>query len=214
MADRPEADAVAHDQIFGAVDRDPAIVRIDDGGAEHAAAAHGVGDAMEVNRVTAEHPFLAEMREPGVADPAAAVAMIHRVAADAVRSRALDDHVAAQIGHLAAIRAGAVVLDRERRVERDVFPSIAMIRRSSVPTYFASWRKPCGTVLADRAGDDDLVADPPAGRRLPSVTRGVTGADRLAQLHPGAGHRGAVEVHPPAGQQTSAGAFSSFMPSR
>ena len=44
VADGAEADAVADDHVLGAVDRDPAVVGIDDGDADDAAAAHGVVD--------------------------------------------------------------------------------------------------------------------------------------------------------------------------
>ena len=46
--------------------------------------------------------------------------MVHRVAADAVRVGRLDDDVAAQVGHLAAIGAVAQVLEIEGTVERQM----------------------------------------------------------------------------------------------
>src|SRR5262250_1795602 len=65
---RFETDAIAHHQIFRAVNGDPPIVRIDDGGAKDAAAAHAVGDSMEVDRVAPQPPLLAEVSEARVAD--------------------------------------------------------------------------------------------------------------------------------------------------
>ena len=53
----------------------------------HGAAAHRVADQVEVQAVAAEHAFLAEVAELGVADRAGRVAVVHRVAADARRDR-------------------------------------------------------------------------------------------------------------------------------
>ncbi len=70
VADALVADAVADDEVLRAVDGDPAVVRIDDRHAQHAAAAHRVADQVEVDRVAAEHAFLAEVGEAGIADAA------------------------------------------------------------------------------------------------------------------------------------------------
>ena len=80
-----------------------------------------------------EHPLLAQVAELGVADRAGRVAVVHRVAADAVGVGRLDDDVAAQVGDLAAVVALAEVVELERAVEgRASSPSIARIVRSSV----------------------------------------------------------------------------------
>ena len=110
-------DAIADDEIFGAVDRHPAIARIDDRDAQHLAAAHGVADEMEMDRVAAEHAFLAEMCEAGVADAAAAVGMIHRVTTHAGGIGAFHDDIAGEIGDFAAEFAAAGMFFREGLVE-------------------------------------------------------------------------------------------------
>ena len=83
VADGLVTDVVAHHEEVGAVNREPAIVRIPNARAGHAAAAHRVAHEMKVNRVFAEHALFAEMTELGVTDAAGAVAMKHRVAAHA-----------------------------------------------------------------------------------------------------------------------------------
>jgi hypothetical protein len=73
---------------------------------------------VEVDRVPAEHSFFAEVGQASVADAAAAESVIHRVAANAVRIGALDNHVARQIGDFGAefTRAGMRIV--QRSVER------------------------------------------------------------------------------------------------
>jgi hypothetical protein len=71
---------------------------------------------VEVDRIPAEHPFLAEMGEAGVADRAFAEGVIERVAANAVGIGAFDNHVPREVRHLAAELALAVVLVCKRLV--------------------------------------------------------------------------------------------------
>jgi hypothetical protein len=131
VADALVADAVADHQVLRAVDRDPAVVRIDDRRADHAAAAHRVASKVEVDRVAAQHPFLAQVSEPGVADASLAERVIERVAADAVGIGAFDDHVPREIGHFAAELALAGSASCCQRLGRggSSGPSIAVMRR-------------------------------------------------------------------------------------
>src|SRR5262249_60607150 len=55
-------------EVVRAVDRQPAVARVPDRGADHRAAAHGVADKVIVQAVAAEHAFFAEPAEFGVAD--------------------------------------------------------------------------------------------------------------------------------------------------
>src|SRR5262249_47620936 len=112
-------DAVAHEQIVRAMNGNPAIVRIPDARAEHAAAAHRVAHEMEMDRVLAEHALLAEMAELRVGNPAVTVAMIHRVAANAVGLCGFDDHTAREVRHFAACDAGAEMFVSQRLVQRE-----------------------------------------------------------------------------------------------
>jgi len=85
--DRVEAlivqDAVAHDEVVGAVDREPAIVAVVDARADHGTAAHRVAAQVIVDRVTAQRAFLAEVAELGVADRTGGMPVVHRVTANA-----------------------------------------------------------------------------------------------------------------------------------
>ena len=97
------------------------------------AAAHRVAAQVEVQAVAAEHALLAEVAELGVADRAGRVAVVHRVAADAVRVGRLDDDVAAQVGDLAAVVAVAQVRRTSSGWSSVSFvPSMAVMMRSSV----------------------------------------------------------------------------------
>ena len=119
VAARLVADAIANQQVVGAVDRDPAVVRIPDAGAEHAAAAHRVAHEVEVDRILAEHALLAEVPELGVADAARRAAVIHRVAAHAGGIGRLDDDVAREVGDLAAHQLLAAMRLFEGTIERE-----------------------------------------------------------------------------------------------
>ena len=77
--------------------------------ADDGAAAHRVAAQVVVQGVAAEHVLLAEVAELGVADRAGRVAVVHRVAAHAFGVGRLDDDVAAQVRHLAAVLAVAQV---------------------------------------------------------------------------------------------------------
>ena len=75
------------------MNRDPTVVRVDYGDAEHSRAAHCFADQMEVYWVSPQFAFLPEMGETGVADTALAVSMVHGVTTDAIRIGAFDDDV-------------------------------------------------------------------------------------------------------------------------
>ena len=102
------------------MDGQPAIAAVPDRSADDVAAAHRVADQVKVQGVAAQHAFLAEMAELGVADRAGGIAMIHRVAAHAGGIGRLDDDVAAQVGDLAAIVAVAEMRELQRLVEREL----------------------------------------------------------------------------------------------
>ena len=61
VADRLIADAIADEQVIGAMDGDPAIARIPNARADDAAAAHGVAHQMKMNGVFAEQTFFAQV---------------------------------------------------------------------------------------------------------------------------------------------------------
>ena len=77
---------------------------------------------MKVDRVFSEDSFLAEVAELRVADAAGAVAVKHRVAADAPGSGGLDDDVAREVGDFAAVVAGAEVRARVKALRERLIP--------------------------------------------------------------------------------------------
>jgi hypothetical protein len=81
------ADAIAHEQVIGCVDGEPAVGGVPDGGADHSRPAHAVADQVEVDGVLAEDAFFAEVAELGVRDAARGAGVVHGVAADASRIR-------------------------------------------------------------------------------------------------------------------------------
>ena len=154
----------------------------------------GVAAQVVVQAVAAEHAFLAEMAKLGVADRAGRTAMIHRVAAHAVRVGRLDDDVAAQVGDLAAVVAGPQMLEFQRFIEADDGRrrwSEAV--RSSVKESPRRRGLPFSAGL--RRGDNDMVARPPAFNRLSAGHGRIALLGRRAEFDPGAIHDGAVKVH-------------------
>src|SRR5262249_40440771 len=156
VAEALVADAVAHDEVVGAVDGEPAIVAVPDRGADDRAAAHRVADEGIVQGIAAEDVFLAEMAKLSVADRAGGVAVVPRVAARALRVGGFDDDVAAEVGDLGAVVTGAEMLVVESLVQcngraLDAFDD-ALFRGAAL---FA-----VGLV---GGGDDDAIARLPAG---------------------------------------------------
>src|SRR5439155_18678860 len=96
VADALVADVITSDEVIGAVNGQPAVVAVPDRVTDDRAAAHRVAAEVEVQRIAAEDALLAEVPEFGVRERAGRIAMIHRVAADAVGGRRLDDHVPAE----------------------------------------------------------------------------------------------------------------------
>src|SRR5436309_614735 len=74
---------------------------------------------MEMNRILAEQAFFAKVSKLRVRNSAAAVAVIHGMAAHTVRFGRFDDDVARKVRHLAPRDAGAEMLIRQRLVERE-----------------------------------------------------------------------------------------------
>src|SRR5262249_19991949 len=157
---------------------------VPDRGANDAAATHGAAAQVIVQRIAAQDVLLAEVPELRVGDGAGGVLVIHGVAALALGVRGLDDHVAAQVRHLAAGVAGAEVLEGERLVERDLL-TVDRLDGARLGV------RPLAAVGARRGGDDDLVAGLPAGDGLVQRDRGIARLRRLADLDPGAAHGGA-----------------------
>src|SRR5262249_48706114 len=151
------ADAIAHDQVLRAVDGDPAVVGIDDGDAEHAAAAHRVADQVIVNGVATQDAFLAKMGEAGIADPAGAAPVVHGVAAYPGRIGTSDAHISRKVGRLAADLAPARVLVRQRLIEVDG----GAVNPGDVSRFAAGGVRVLAQFavagLAGRAGDEQLV---------------------------------------------------------
>ena len=168
------------------MDGHPAVVAIDDRSADHPAAAHGIFDEVEMNRVTAKDALLPQMREPRVADPASAELMVDRVAADALRIGALDDHIAREIGDFAAQLARAEVNICKRPIERERH---AVDLRDDALLGLQ-------LLTVDRPSDDHLIADAPSRHRLGERDGRIVRLHIRAELHPCAAHRRAVQIHP------------------
>ena len=220
VPDRLIADAVADDQVVRAVDGDPAVAAVPDRGADDRAAAHRVAEAVEVEAVLAEHPLLAQVAELGVGDRPGRAPVVHGVAPDAARVGRLDDDVAAQVRHLAAVVAGAEVLELQGPVEgqavtaegddgaflgEDGDARLGIGPVAAVALLLRAWRvaglpppRAAGAVVAPGGRDDHPVAGPPAGDGLGEGHGGAPRRRRGPELDPGAVHRGAVEVHPAA----------------
>ena len=156
----PVADVVTDDEVVGAVDREPAVAAVPDRVADRRAAAHRVTAEVVVQGVAAEHARLAEVAELGVPERAGRAVVVHRVAADARRVGALDDHVAGEVRHLAAVVAVAEVRHRQRPVERQPGP----VDRGDRPLL--GGRSRLGGALGLGPGEDDPVAGLPPGHRL------------------------------------------------
>src|SRR5262249_36455101 len=184
------ADVVARHQVVGAVDGQPAVAAVPDGGADDVAAAHRVAAEVVVQGIAAEDAFLAQVAELRVADRAGGIAVVHGVPALAGVG-GLDDHVPAQVRDLAAVIAAAEVVLLQRLVENQ--PGAV---DSLDEAFLGQWRLgPAGVLVTAGRRDDDAVADLPPLHRFVQCHRGVTGLGRGAELDPGAAERGAVEVH-------------------
>ena len=181
------------------------------------AAAHRVADQVIVQAVAAEHAFLAEVAELGVADRAGRVAVVHRVAATPSRVGRLDDDVAAQVGDLAAIVAvgddgrSAAAWSSVRLV-----PSMALMMRSSVWVLSRTLGGTSSSVLFCRVVAVRMTRSP--ARQPVTASASVTSVSPSfavrAELDPGAAqreHRGS-----PCGRRSrrSAGHDSLSMPSK
>ncbi len=197
MADALVADAIPHNQVLRPMHSHPAVVRIDNRRPLHLAAAHRVADQMKVNRISPQHVFFAQMREAGVADAAAAVAVIKRVAADTFGVGRFDGDVAREVRDFATEIAAAEVLVRERLVEReraavdlfdDPFFGLHLLR------FIFPAERPAASLM-HRPGDDHLVADLPAADVLRERDVGVVRFGIRAELHPRAVQRRAVNFH-------------------
>ena len=198
VAARPVADAIAHEQMVGAVDGDPAVVRIPDARAEHAAAAHGVAHEVKMDRVFAEHAAFAEVPELRVADAARRVAMIHRVAADAGRLGGLDDDIAREEGDLAAhqtfaeVDVGQWLIERER-VAFDLCDH-AFLRGAGERVARRFLDRGSVILFLARTGDDDAVANMPSDRRVFERHLARARLRSRGELQPRPRHRRAVDV--------------------
>src|SRR5262249_10102751 len=163
-------------------------------------AAHGVAAQVVMQRVAPQHSLLAEVAELGVVDGAGGVLVIHRVAAFALRVSRLDDDVAAQVGDVGAVVAAAEVGVLQRAVERQLVAGagLAGARLGVRVGADAGAEGLLGLDLRGGGGEDDAVADAPAGDRLGQRHGRVSLAGRGAELDPGAAEGGPVEVHPAA----------------
>ena len=152
---------------------------------------------MVVEAVAAEGSGHSEAAELGVADRAGGVLVIHGVPTGLVRLGRFDDDVAAQVGDFAAIGVLAEVVELERAIEGEfgavdgfdeAFLGLAVVADAGLERLLH-------LVLAGGRGEDDAVADAPAGDRLLERHLRLTSFDRGAELEPGAAHGGAVELH-------------------
>ena len=213
MAARLVADAIADEQVVGAVDGDPAVVGIPDARAEHAAAAHGVAHEVEVDGVFAEHAVLAQVPELRVAEAARGVAVIHRVPAHAGRVGGLDDDIAREVGDFATSHAHAVVRLKERTIQGEHRAGDGREHALLRAHRFLAAKRPFlkgGARLngLPRArGDDDAIPDAPAGHGLLHGHAEVAGLGGRGELQPGAVHRRAMRVPAPAARDDGGQGF-------
>jgi len=200
VADALVADAIADHEVVGAVDRHPAVAAVPDRRADHGAAAHRVAGEVIVDRVFAENAFLAQVPKLGVADRATRVSVVHGVAACDGGVGGFDDDIAAQVRHLAAVVATAWMVEFDRFIDRHgraVDGANDALFRCQ-PWFALGFARPSRIRYlagAFRAGDDDAVADPPAGDCVAQCHRLVTILGVGAELDPGATQGRAVQVH-------------------
>src|SRR5690606_38822539 len=135
---------------------------------------------------------LAEVAEFGVAQAAGGAAVIHGVAAVALRVGRLDDDVPAQVGDLAAEIAAAAVVVFKRLVQRDG----QAVKCGDRPLFRE--RFVLGVLVNAGGGEDDLVPHAPAGDGLGEGDGLGADGGVLAELDPGAAQGGAVQIEPAA----------------
>src|SRR5262249_18999330 len=127
----------------GAVDGQPAVGAVPDGGADDVAAAHGVAAQVIVQTVAPQDTLFAEVAELGVADRAGRAAVIHRVATISLGVGRLDDDIPAEVRDLAAIKAVPQVLKLQRRAQDQLdavdAPDSPFLRGSSLRFGIGSW---------------------------------------------------------------------------
>ncbi len=203
MADALVADAIADDEVVGAVDRHPAVAAVPDRRADHGAAAHRVGGEVVVDRVFAEDALLAEVAKFGVADRAAGIAVVHGVPARDGGVGGFDYDVAAEVRHLAAVVAAAGVVEFQRFVERqgglvDGADFALLGCQTGLALGFAGTARVRPVVGAVRAGYHDVIPGAPAADGLAQCHGLVTSLGIGAELDPGTAQRRAVQVHAPA----------------
>ena len=198
---RAVAHAIAHDEVVGAVDGDPAVVGIPDARARHTAAAHRVAHQVKVDGVFPEHAFFAEVAKLRVADAARGIAVIHRVAAHAIGLRAFHHDIARKQRRLAAHHPLAQMLVFERRIERHPravdLQNTTLLRGSTVAAARCFFHGR-GVVLLARTRDDQLVAFTPSRRLRFELQRRRTRSRRGRELQPRPRHGGAVNIPTPA----------------
>src|SRR5581483_4500099 len=201
VADAVIADAIAHDEIVGAVHGEPAVLAVPQRCADDGAAAHRIAHQMEVQHVAAKRAALAETAELGVADRAGRAVVVHRVATRGGVGR-LDDDVAAQVGDLAAIRAAADVVEVRGAIEHEAGTGNggdkAFFRLREVADALLKrieLRLLQVDDLTRRRGQDDPIALAPAADRPAEHDLAVATPDRRAELDPRAAERRTVQFH-------------------
>ena len=198
------ADAIPDEQMVGAVDGDPAVVRIPDARAEHAAAAHRIAHEMEVNRILAQHALFAEMPELRITDASRRVAVIHRVTTRAGRFGGLDDDIAREVGDFTTHHAFAVVrllqgtIQREHRAFDGGDHTLLRADGFLSATRLCLKRRPRLNGGCQARRDDDPVANVPVGHLFIHRHADITHLGRRGDLQPGALHRRAMHVPAPA----------------
>ena len=213
VAARLVADAIAHEQMVGAVKGDPAVVGVPDARAEHAAAAHGVAHEVEVDRVFTEHAVLAQMPELRVAEAARGVAVIQRVPAHAGGFGGLDDDIAREVGDFATRHALALVRLLERTIQGEHRAGDGREHALLRAHRFLATKRPFlkGVTrlngLPRARGDDDAILNAPTGHGLLHRHSDLAGLDGRGELQPGAFHRRAMRVPAPAARDDGGQGF-------
>ena len=169
------------------MNRQPAIAAVPDRRADHGAAAHRVADQVVVQAIAAQHALFAEVAEFGIADRPGGASVVHGVPARFCWIGRFHDDVAAQVGHLAQIKALAEMLELQRLVQRQRGARNNLDRplfREDLAIVDAGTASAHFVLVALRGRKDDPVAGPPACDRLSQDHRLVSGLGGLAELVP------------------------------
>ena len=175
------------------MDRHPAVVRINNGDADDTLAAQRVPAQVEVDRVATKDALLAKMGKAGVTDRTGTMTVVHGMTAHPIRIGTLDDDVAREIGHLAAVLlASPGVKIFQCSIEGNLRPL------NLLDTTLLSGELLVRDAIASITRDDDLVTNAPPADIPGKGERGVSGSGIGTEIQPRPAHRSTVKIHAPA----------------